>query len=125
MLSPWSAGPAAQVDSKLSEELLRQEVTESLRSCLEAAQSDAADARSSLTTQLRDLRSDHEGRISAAAAAATEGTLVAGERVAAVGAALAAHVARTEGAAGRLAEGVAALRADADRLGDQQRVSSG
>jgi hypothetical protein len=112
----------SQVDAKLGEELLRQEVAEAARGASDAARAEAAGTRAQLGAALRDAKGDLEARLAAAEAAAAEGAAAASERAAVVSAALAAHAAGAEGAAARLGEGLARLRADADRQGDQQRV---
>lgn len=62
------------MDSKLAEELLRQEVAEATGSCLEAAKAEATGTKAHLTAQIRDLRSDLEGKVGEVAVkAAVEG----------------------------------------------------
>jgi hypothetical protein len=74
----------SQVDSKLSEELLRQEVAEATGSCLEAARVEAAQCRAAAAAEACGIRADLEARIAQAAAAAEAGGRAAAEKMSTV-----------------------------------------
>jgi hypothetical protein len=70
-----------KVDSKLAEELLRQEVAEATSSCLDAARAEASKARAASAAAVEELRSKVAAAAAEAAAAAQEAERSSAARV--------------------------------------------